>query len=406
MGGSTVVAAAALAGGLFHNAPLTTHLLSAALVLYVGAQIGRFYARKYYLFLPDYVRWAMAPAPARRRPTHIFLLFADHFEPATDESRTRRWAAEYAAMARRHRDSDGRYPQHSWFFPIEQPCDPHMRQLQQLVADGFGEVEVHLHHHFDTPEGFAEKIREGVAYFERFGFARTVDGQTRFAFVHGDSGLDNSNGDSMCGVDRELELLKALGCFADFTFPSVWEDSQPPFVNSIYEAVDDDGPKSYRHRLASRPLGTGDLTIFQGPLLLFPSLNPWRLFLEVEDGNVHPANPTTLERVDRWIRANVHLPARPDWVFVKLFGHTASSDADQHEMIGPHFDAALSYLERRYNDGERYVLHYVTAREAYNLARAADAGLAGEPSQYYDWIIKPYISSPPRPTRTGGAAHA
>jgi hypothetical protein len=370
-------------------------VIAVGLVLYAGAQIGRFYVRKYYLFLPDYVRWATTSAPAVHGPTHVFVLFTDHFEPP-HEWQSQRWVAEYIEMASRHRDTDGRHPQHTFFFPIEQPFDPHMHELGRLVSLGLGEVEVHLHHNFDTPEGLEQKIRDGLAYFERFGFSNTVDGQTRFGFVHGLSGLDNSNGDSMCGVERELELLRKMGCFADFTFPSIWEDSQPPFVNSIYEAVDDDGPKSYRQRLASMSLGTGDLTIFQGPLLMVPSLNPLRLFLEVEDGNIHAAKPARPKRVDRWIRANVHLPGRPDWVFVKLFGHTASSDADQYEMMGPNFDGALSYLEQRYNDGERYVLHYVTAREAYNLARAADAGLKGEPSDYYDWIIKPYVSSAPR----------
>ena len=149
-------------------------------------------------------------------------------------------------------------------------------------------------------------------------------------------------------------------------------------------------------------LGTGDLTIFQGPLLLVPSLDPLRLFLEVEDANIHPAKPTTSARVDRWIRANVHLPGRPDWLFVKVSGHCASSDEDQQEALGPNFDAALTHLERRYNDGTHYVLHYVTAREAYNLARAAAAGKAGDPSEYYDWIIKPYVSSAPRNTASAG----
>jgi hypothetical protein len=381
--------------------PIAVRVISVVVVLFAGAQISRFYVRKYYLFLPDYLRWAMTSAPAVDGPIHVFVIFADHFEPKTNE-RTESWVAEFIKMASRHRDADGRPPQHTFFFPIEQPWDPHMHKLSRVVSLGLGEVEVHLHHNFDTPEGLENKLRAGLSYLERFGFSKTVDGQTRFAFVHGLSGLDNSNGDSMCGVERELELLRKMGCFADFTFPSVYENSQPPFVNSIYEAADDDGPKSYRQRLPSS-LGTGDLTIFQGPLVLFPSLNPRRLFLEVEDGNIHPAKPATPKRVDRWIRANVHLPGRPDWIFVKLFGHTAQSDEDQYELLGPNYDGALSYLEQRYNDGERYVLHYVTAREAYNLARAAAAGVDGKPSDYYDWIIKPYVSSASH--RGGGATN-
>jgi len=44
----------------------------------------------------------------------------------------------------------------------------------------------------------------------------------------------------------------------------------------------------------------------------------------------------------------------------------------------------------KYNDASRYVLHYVTAREAYNLARAAVDGKTGDPRQYYDYLIPPY----------------
>jgi hypothetical protein len=39
------------------------------------------------------------------------------------------------------------------------------------------------------------------------------------------------------------------------------------------------------------------------------------------------------------------------------------------------------------------VLHYVTAREAYNLAMAAASGAKGQPSEYLDSEIPPYIST-------------
>ncbi len=57
---------------------------------------------------------------------------------------------------------------------------------------------------------------------------------------------------------------------------------------------------------------------------------------------------------------------------------------------------AFCHLETAYNDGSKYVLHYVTARELYNMIRAVESGENGEPSQYRDYCIKPprYISSP------------
>jgi hypothetical protein len=38
------------------------------------------------------------------------------------------------------------------------------------------------------------------------------------------------------------------------------------------------------------------------------------------------------------------------------------------------------------------VLHYVTAREAYNLVKAAEAGCTGDPEQYRDYLIPPYAN--------------
>jgi hypothetical protein len=77
---------------------------------------------------------------------------------------------------------------------------------------------------------------------------------------------------------------------------------------------------------------------------------------------------------------------------VKLFGHCISTPEYAAACVGEDFDEALGYLERIYNDGTRFVLHYITAREAYNLARAAADGATGEPQQYIDAYVKPYIS--------------
>jgi hypothetical protein len=193
--------------------------------------------------------------------------------------------------------------------------------------------------------------------------------------------------------------LREFGCFADFGFPGVWSAAQPSMVNTIFEATDDDRPKSYDRgnplRLG-RPPG-GDLVILPGPLALSPTWDPRKLFVFVESADIHPTVPVTERRVDLWIKANIHVEGRPDWVFVKVHGHAASSDADVEETLGPNFDRALTYLEKRYNDGTNYVLHYVTAREAYNLARAAAAGQRGAPKDYFNWVIPPYRASSVRP---------
>ena len=47
----------------------------------------------------------------------------------------------------------------------------------------------------------------------------------------------------------------------------------------------------------------------------------------------------------------------------------------------------FDYLEAKYNDGEKYRLHYVTAREAFNIVRAAEDGKSGNPGDFRDYVI-------------------
>ena len=59
-------------------------------------------------------------------------------------------------------------------------------------------------------------------------------------------------------------------------------------------------------------------------------------------------------------------------------------------LLGAPVDAMFSDLEARYNDGHRYVLHYVSTREMVNIVKAAEAGLVGDPDDYRDyWLPKP-----------------
>ena len=383
---------------------LLTRATAAALLLFVAALVYRIVSRQYYIWLPGYARWASHQEQSAG-PVHLFFLYTDHFEPGDHFEFVQRWLDEYPPLANRHRDSSGRPVQHTWFYPAEQPIDRNMTALKTLVAAGFGETELHLHHFHDTPESARRRFEQSISYFQQFGYLKGIDGRAHFAFIHGNWSLDNSIGEAVCGNSRELRMLKELGCFADFTFPSVWQPSQPSWVNNIYEVTDDDRPKSYDHGV---PLYVGwhpegDLVLVQGPLVMIPTWNPAKLFFLIEDGDIHPAVPLSPQRVDAWVHANIHVAGRPDWVFVKVSSHAASSTADLVETLGPHFDRALSYLETHYNDGAHYILHYVTAREAYNLIRAAADGKQGDPRQYLNYVIPPYEADTSSPH--GGAGN-
>ena len=316
-----------------------------------------------------------------------------------------RWVAEYPKIADRHRDSGGRSWQHSWFYPGEQPIDYNALALQKLVAGGYGEVELHLHHFNDTPQSARERFQRAVAWFPEDVRFPEIGGR-RLAFrLHPCSNwsLDNSRGNAFCGNYRELAMLRDLGCFADYTFSSIFEESQPSSVNDIYEAKDDDRAKSYDHgvpiQVGIQPVG--DLLIFQGPLLLVPDPRPRKLFLEVENAEIHPVAPVTPRRMDAWVRANIHVQGRPEWRFIKIHTHGAESREVADEILGTELDQALRYMEKVYNDGTNYVLHYVTAREAYNLAMAAVDGRQGDPRQSYDYKIPPSSVGSPRENASG-----
>ena len=363
-------------------------------IVYVAAFSARLYARGYTMFFRDYVRWLVTPAPAASSvPTQVFVLFADHFEPDYDAARVARWSRRYQAFAARHHDAVGRPPQHTFFYPAEQTQPDILSELRELTQSGFGEVELHFHHDFDTAATLRAKLERGIAEMQRYGFLVTRKGETRFGFIHGNWGLDNADGPWLCGVNEELKLLKDLGCYGDFTFPSVYDWAQPPLVNRIYAARDDDRPKSYSDAYPLTELDrSGALMIFEGPVIFSPSLSIKHLFFDLDDGNIHAAVPATPRRADNWVRANIHVAERPDWVFVKLFAHGISTPDDEEAVLGPAFDRTLSYLEHHYNDGRHYQLRYITAREAYNLARAAASGATGNPNTYLNEPIGPYVA--------------
>ena len=374
---------------------LVRRILALGLVLYLGAWAYRIVTRKYYVWLPGYVSWLVHQERPVGTPVHVFFFFVDHFEPGENAGMMERWVNEYPKIAARHRDSSGRPWQHTWFYPGEQPIAGNLRALQKLVAGGYGETELHLHHFNDTEQSAREKFQRAIAWFQTFGFLKSAGGATHFGFIHGNWSLDNSRGNAFCGNNRELIMLRELGCFADYTFSSIFVESQPSSVNNIFEATDDDGPKSYDRgvplQVGVKPVG--DLLIFQGPLLLVPTPRPAKLFLEVENAEIHAAVPVTPRRVDAWMRANIHVEGRPEWRFIKIHTHGASTKADADEILGPELDQALTYLEKAYNDGTHYVLHYVTAREAFNVARAAADNRQGDPRQYYDYLIPPYAAN-------------
>jgi hypothetical protein len=353
-------------------------------VLFVSYKIVRW---KAYVWLPDYVAQVFRGRDvATETPIHVIFVLVDYYEPGLGErgaERNRAWLEKYKALADRHKDSYGRKPQHTWFYAYDHKNAAVMKDLSEAVREGYGEVEFHWHHGNDTNESFRAQLREALEWFNSFGamLSCAPDSAVRFAFIHGDCALDNSGPPELCGVSRELDLLREAGCYADFTFPSLGSPGQPSKVNSIYYAKDDDNRKSYDtgEDAAVGKKVPGRLLMFQGPMTLVPTIE---LF---EYGAIETDQQPSPERVDRWIAARIAVKGRPEWIFVETHTHGLQSE---DVMLSTATDRMLSHLEARYGTGD-FRLHYVTAREAYNIVRAAEDSLSGDPDSFRDYEIRP-----------------
>lgn len=360
-----------------------------------------------WLWLPGFlarkrvVRRAKAAARTMEQ-THILFCMVDHFEPISagstkeqERSRMNMWLDQYPRLAGQHRDSHGRPPQHTWFYPIENYASEYLDGLGELCRQGLGEIEVHLHHGHDTSETLRVRIQAGLAAFEKHGAQKPqgFPAERRYGFIHGNMALDNSRYDpAFCGVNDELKVLCETGCYADFSLPTVPCVSQPRMVNTIYYALEDpDKPKSHDYGVEIEMGGhpSGDLLLIPGPLALNWRQRKYGIVPRIENGEIQGSSPPTAHRVRLWIEQHIHVKGRPDWVVVKVSCHGAE-ERNWNALFGPVADEMYRTLEAEYRDQGGYQLHYVTARELYNIVKAAEAGCAGNPTAFRDFVIPPY----------------
>jgi len=363
--------------------------------------VAVFFQRRHVgIWLRSYLRqdWrAEVPAGTTR---HLMFCFVDHFEPRwksptyeTECARVERWRRDYPLLCKGLSDADGRPPVHSFFYPEEEYRREHLDALVELCRQGFGEIEIHLHHHDDTEAGLREKLRRFTKTLVDGHDALPRDpqtGQVRWAFIHGNWALDNSHPRGWgCGVNNELIILREEGCYVDYTFPAAPDPCQTSTINKIYYAKDDPHrPKSHdtgvRVRAGGEP--SGDLMLIQGPTGFMWHNRKFGLLPRIENADVRTSSPPTRERVDAWVETGIHVEGRPEWIFVKVHTH-GTQERDTDTLLGAPMRQAFEHLQSRYNDGRDWKLHYVSAREMYNIAKAAERGLPGEPGQYRDLVV-------------------
>jgi hypothetical protein len=317
--------------------------------------------------------------PGGRLPVQrIWLAFADHFEPwwrnPTDDvalARVRRWSTQWPAVAARHRDSAGRPPCYTFFYPEEQYHPAAMDALAALRDAGVGDVEVHLHHDGDTPESFRRRMNVFLHRLRhRHGLLREDAAGIRFGFIHGNWALDNSlPGGRFCGLDREIALLDELGCYADFTLPAAPSPAQTPTVNRVYWAKEDGERRSHDRGVAVTAGGpvAGDLMIVPGPLTI--NFADWRRpgVPRLECGEIAGNCLPTPHRAELWTRV---APRIGGDVFIKLFAH----GAPEHNAVpmlktDGLLDRTLRYVERE-TVRHGASLHFVSAWQMWSAIDA------------------------------------
>jgi len=318
------------------------------------------------------------------RPCHIFFSICDHFEPYSDRvchskaiTRVLKFKEKFSEIAFRHRDADGFFPKVTAFYPEEEYKKELLDILAEMCDQGFIETEIHLHHDNDNAENLFALLtdyKKLLASEHRMLSTDSNTGEIAYGFIHGNWALDNSgiNG-RWCGVNNEISVLMQTGCFADFTMPSAPHKTQTRKINSIYYAADDPlKPKSHDTGTNVRfGVNKGEgLLMVQGPLTI--RMNG--IGFCIENGEITRDNPPFEERIDAWIQQCVSVKGKPDWIFCKVHTHGAQDSVMKQLFDNNWYEKMFRYLEANYNDGSRFILHYVSAREMANIILSLEDG--------------------------------
>ena len=327
-------------------------------------------------YLHDRARHLASRHPAKR----LWVSITDHYEPLGGKvslqvahARVAAWQQHWPVIAlNAPLDADGRPPCYTFFYPQEEYHRDILNSLAEMSRSGLTDVEVHIHHNHDSPALFQEKIRAFCGRLhDDHGLLRSHKGRLAFGFIHGNWALDNSRPDGLwCGVTGELQLLRDLGCYADFTMPSIPSPTQSRIVNQIYWTTGDPArPRGFDHGVQATVGGgvQGDLLMITGPTgLRFRD----RLLPRIETGELALYDPPTPYRVKRWLDL---APRIGDDIFLKLFAHGAREDnaaallgnSQQPGSLAPMFQWIHQAARQR-----NLELHWASA---YQMFRAAEA---------------------------------
>ncbi len=357
------------------------------MLILVGGLIGLFglwgilKSRHMDIWIASYIRTRKL-RQSNARHKHIYVCLADHYEPyfnnVTQEvarGLVDNWVEQYRKVASQFSDSNGRPPQHSYFYPEEEYDEYVLQQIQKICEDGFGDVDIHLHHDNDTAENL-EKTLNGFKQLlnEKHNLLRRNEkGELIYGFIHGNWALDNSRPDGRwCGVNNEIEVLQKTGCVYDMTMPSAPSDTQTKTINQIYWAEEKGHCKSHDtgERAKVGKWYQDKLLMIQGPLMLNWKNRKFGVIPKIESSELSGDAPPGLSRVKLWEAANICVEGAEEHVFIKLHTHGLQPKNSQMFFERNGFFDLWSALDKSFKNKPEYTLHYVSAWEMYEKVKS------------------------------------
>ncbi len=345
------------------------------------------------VWLPSYLTATEIDPAIPDHQKHLIFLMVDHYEHGTTDKATqanKEWCDSFRELSNSYRDNYGNRFRYTWFYPYDHHNAAIMRELSLMAYEGHGEVEMHWHLTSAlglTPADYPAALAEAVSWYQQFGAMITAgaDPRTAFGYVAGSWDLDSARpGPKSHGITNQITSLFNEGCYADFTYSTIGTPAQPAKVNSLFYVTDDPlKPKSHNdgEDVLVGSVVNDRLMIFEGPIAM-----DWHGGLEYAAIEADPR--FSHERVDKWIKANIHVIGRPEWVFVKVYSHGAQS---KNVVIAHDMEVMLKNVIARCEE-RGIALHFMSAREAFNVVKAAEAGQSGNPEEYRDYFIPRYLN--------------
>jgi len=328
------------------------------------------------IWLAPYIKNRLRRAASSVKPKRAWVTVGDHYEPlgrspslARALEKVAEWRDKWPRIADDvPRDATGLRAQYTFFYPQEEYRKDLLDGIAEIARLGVADVEVHLHHEDERRDTFIQKVSEFCRRLNGdHGLLRQRDGRTVFGFIHGNWALDNSRPDGKrCGLNGEIALLRDLGCYADFTMPSLPSPTQGRVVNQVYWCTSnaDGTPRSFDHGIEATVGGGrhGDLLMITGPLGI--RLGE-RLMPRLETGEIAGYDLPTPARVRRWFDL---APTIGSDLFLKLYTHGA--DDRNIDALLEHGLRDLYHLLAAETERRGIELHWATAWQMYSAVES------------------------------------